>query len=194
MECLFGITGNNFCILAADKVSARSIVVMKTTEDKTRDLNPNLVMCYSGEPGDTVQFAEYITCNIKFYGIKNQVELSAKAAASFTRRELANSLRSRKPYNVNMLIGGCSETEGPALYWIDYLAAMSKMPFAAHGYGAYFCLSLMDRFYRPDLSLEEAKEILRKCFAEMKKRFIVNFPEFTIKLITSEGIQEIQLE
>ena len=95
MECLFGITGNGFTLLAADTVSARSIVVMKGTEDKSRELNPHTVLLYSGEPGDTVSFAEYIQRNIKLYGIRNGIELSPKATATFTRRELADSLRSR---------------------------------------------------------------------------------------------------
>lgn len=95
MECLFGITGNGFTLLSADTVSARSIVVMKGTEDKSRQLNSHTVLLYSGEPGDTVNFAEYIQRNIKLYGIRNGIELSPKATATFTRRELADSLRSR---------------------------------------------------------------------------------------------------
>lgn len=100
MECLFGITGAGFTLLAADTISARSIVVMKGTEDKSRQLNAHTVMLYTGEPGDTVNFAEYIQRNIKLYGIRNGIELSPKATATFTRRELADSLRSRVIYQI----------------------------------------------------------------------------------------------
>lgn len=95
MECLFGITGKDFTLLAADTTAARSIVVMKGTEDKTRTLNDHTVMVFSGEPGDTVNFAEFIQRNIKLYRIRNGIDLSPKATATFTRRELAESLRSR---------------------------------------------------------------------------------------------------
>ena len=44
------------------------------------------------------------------------------------------------------LVGGYdTSTHNPHLYWIDYLGTMSEVPFAAHGYGAYFALSLLDR-------------------------------------------------
>ena len=33
----------------------------------------------------------------------------------------------------------------PKLFWIDYLGTMVEVPFAAHGYGSYFALSLLDR-------------------------------------------------
>ena len=95
MECLFGITGKDFTLVAADTTSARSIVVMKGTEDKSRRLNDHTVMLFTGEPGDTVNFAEYIQRNIKLYKIRNDIDLSPRATANFTRRELAESLRSR---------------------------------------------------------------------------------------------------
>lgn len=52
-------------------------------------------MAVSGESGDTVQFAEYIAKNIQLYKMRNGYELSPKEAASFTRRNLADALRSR---------------------------------------------------------------------------------------------------
>lgn len=92
-----------------------------------------------------------------------------------------------------MLIGGWSEQHGPELYWIDYLAALNKIPFAAHGYAAFFCMSLMDRFYHKNMSLDEAKELMLKCFAELKTRFIVNFPKFVVKVIDKDGVRTIDL-
>lgn len=95
MESLIGIVGADFVLLAADRVSARSIVVMKGEEEKFRALSPHVSMAYCGEPGDTVNFAEYIQRNVQFYMIKNDLELGPEAAAHFTRRTLADSLRSK---------------------------------------------------------------------------------------------------
>lgn len=68
---------------------------MKHGEDKSRELNKNTLMLYTGEAGDTVQFAEYIQRNIQLYGIRNGVPLSVHATANYTRGQLATSLRSR---------------------------------------------------------------------------------------------------
>ena len=151
--------------MAADTTAARSIVKMKIDEDKIKTLSSHLLMAYSGEPGkfnlittgfllkqtdqnigDTVQFAEYVERNIRLYQIRNLYPLRPSAAASWIRRALAASLRSRKPYAVNLLLGGYdTASHDPHLYWIDYLGTMTEIPFAAHGYGAYFALSLLDR-------------------------------------------------
>lgn len=82
-----------------------------------------------------VQFAEYIQANAQLYSMRNEADLSPSALAHFVRGELASSLRSRKPYHVNLLLGGVDPiTHKPSLYWLDYLAALAPVPYAAHGY------------------------------------------------------------
>jgi len=94
---------------------------------------------------------------------------------------------------VNVLIAGYDDQTGPELHWIDYLGAMNKVPFGAHGYGAAFTLGTLDRNYQKNLTLEEAKGLLRKCFFELKTRFLINLPNWTIKVVDKTGIHEIQL-
>lgn len=85
-----------------------------------------------------VQFAEYIQRNAQLYSMRNETDLSPSGLAHFVRGELASSLRSRKPYNVNLLMGGVDPITGkPALYWLDYLASLVQVPYAAHGYAQY---------------------------------------------------------
>ena len=82
-----------------------------------------------------MQFAEFIGANIALYSMRNETELGPSAVANFVRGELAKSLRSKKPYNVNLLLGGVDPiTKEPSLYWLDYLASAAKVPYAAHGY------------------------------------------------------------
>ena len=52
-------------------------------------------MAISGEQGDTIQFAEYIAKNVQLYKMRNNYELSPKEASHFTRRILADNLRTR---------------------------------------------------------------------------------------------------
>jgi hypothetical protein len=70
--------------------------------------------------------------------MRNNMELSPAATANFVRGELASALRSRKPYTVNLLLGGYDTiADKPTLYWIDYLASQAPLPYAAHGYAQY---------------------------------------------------------
>jgi len=56
METSFAITGKGYVIVAADTTSARSIVKMKTDDDKIKTLSQHLLMAYSGEPGQSSLF------------------------------------------------------------------------------------------------------------------------------------------
>ncbi|GAA5999866.1 hypothetical protein JCM10207_005947 [Rhodosporidiobolus poonsookiae] len=199
MEVSFGITGKDYVLLASDMNAARSIVKMKGTEDKQKVVGKHLVMAYSGEPGDTVQFAEYVERNLRLYQIRNHIPLRPPAAASWVRNQLAQSLRSRKPYSVNLLLGGFDPTsstprEAPSLYWIDYLGTLGTVPYAAHGYGAYFALSTMDRWHNPEGDLEEGLSLLRKCINELETRFIVNLGGWTIRVADANGVRRINLD
>ena len=61
-------------------------------------------------------------------------------------------LRTQTPYHVNLLLAGYDDSDGPGLYYMDYLSSLAKAPFAAHGYGAFLTLSILDRHYKPGQS------------------------------------------
>ncbi|XP_003727222.1 proteasome subunit beta type-2-like [Strongylocentrotus purpuratus] len=191
MEFLLGIQGPDYVLLASDMNAGRSVFVFKHDQEKMFPLSSKLLMLCAGESGDTVQFAEYIQKNIQLYKIRNGYELSPKAAANFTRKNLADFLRSKTPYQVNLLLAGHDETDGPCLFYMDYLGSLQQVPFAAHGYGSYFTLSILDRHYRRDMTRDQAVEVLKKCLLEVQKRFIVNLPTFQIRIVDKDGIHEL---
>merc|ERR1719327_1339513 len=147
MECLIGMQFVDFVMVAADQTNARSIMVMKSAQ------------------------------NIALYKMRNGYELSPSAAANFTRRNLADYLRSRTPYMVNPLIAGFdTETGKPELYFMDYLAAMIQTKYACHGYGGFFSTSIMDRHHRTDMTKQQAYALMVECVKEVQKRLVLNLP------------------
>ncbi|KAJ3926241.1 MAG: 20S proteasome subunit [Lentinula lateritia] len=162
METSFAITGKGYVIVASDTTAAQSIVKMKTDDDKIKAVSPHLLMSYSGEPGDTIQFAEY------------------------AERNLPQSLCSRKPYSVNLMLGGFDvTTDSPHLYWIDYLGTMTEVPFGGHGYGSYFALTLA--------TLEEGLATWNRCIDEVTKRLVVSPGKYKIKVVDKDGTREVKL-
>ncbi|XP_076463226.1 proteasome subunit beta type-2-like [Babylonia areolata] len=190
MECLIGIQGKDFVILASDTVAARSIIKMKNDQDKMLQLSDNLLMAVAGEPGDTVQFSEYIAKNVQLYKMRNGYEMSAKGTAHFTRRNVAEALRTPRPKFVNILMAGVDDSE-PSLFFMDYLGALMEVPFAVHGYGGMFTLSLLDRFYKKDMTKEEAMGLLQQCISEIQKRFMVDTPQFKARVVSKTGVEDL---
>ncbi|KAF1735160.1 putative proteasome subunit beta type-4 [Beauveria bassiana] len=194
-EVLLGITGKDFTLIAASKAAMRGATILKASDDKTRELNKNTLLAFSGEAGDTVQFAEYIQRNAQLYSMRNETDLSPSGLAHFVRGELASSLRSRKPYNVNLLMGGVDPITGkPSLYWMDYLAAMAEVPYAAHGYAQYYCLSILDKHHHPDITLGQGIKLLTLCTDELKRRLPIDFKGMVVKAVKADGIVDIEFD
>jgi len=187
---LIGITGSDYVLLAADTSVTRSIVLMKENEDKIMALDAHKLLASSGPAGDREHFTEYIQRNIELYELRQGHSLSTHAAAHFTRGELAEALRSN-PYQVNLLLGGYDENEGPSLYFIDYLASIQKLDFACQGYAGYFVLSILDRHYKKGMTLEEGLILMKMCIEQLNTRFVLNTVSYAIKIVDKSGTRII---
>merc|ERR1719231_37513 len=115
-------------------------------------------MACTGANADRVSFSEYVQKNIALKALQTDLDMSTHAAAYYVRSELARSLRSRSPFQTNVLLAGV-DSAGPALYYLDYLGSLQKVNFAAHGYCSYFALAIMDRYWKEGMTLQEGKEV-----------------------------------
>lgn len=98
----------------------------------------------------------------------------------------------QSPYHCNLLIAGYDEGKGPSIYWLDYLATLHRVNTGGTGYGSYFALSLLDRLWRPDLSLDEAVGVMEKAIAEVRLRLAVAPSKYVIKVVDKDGVREIK--
>ncbi|GJR79789.1 proteasome subunit beta type-2 [Tanacetum coccineum] len=138
---------------------------------------------------EIAQFTEYVQKNVSLYQFRNGIPLTTKAAANFMRNELATALR-KNPYQVNIILAGYEKETGPSLYFIDYIATLHKVDKAAFGYGSYFALSMMDRHYHPDMTVEEAIKLADQCIDEIRSRLVVAPQNFVIKIVDKDGARE----
>jgi 20S proteasome subunit beta 4 len=92
---------------------------------------------------------------------------------------------------VHLLLGGWDKDAGPSLFYIDYLGSMHQLKMAAHGYASYFALSIMDRYWHEDMSVDEAVGLMHRCIDELKTRFILNLTEFKLKIVDKDGIRDL---
>jgi len=191
MDFLIGFTGKDYAIIAADANAARSIMVYSQQLDKIRELDSHKLLAVGGDAADCIQEPEYIQKNMTLYAMRNGVQLTTHAAANYIRGEKSYNLR-RAMSQVDMLLVGYDEGVGPSLYFLDYLASMQKLDYASHGYGGFFCNSLLDTYWRADLTEEQGLELLERCFKEVQTRFMISMPNFTIKVVDKNGVRTVE--
>lgn len=178
--------GRDFVMVCCDTAAVSQILTIKDDEDKILPIDKHRVMALAGEPGDRVNFAQFIIANVRLYALRNSTELSTHAIANFTRMELATALR-KAPYMANLLIAGFDEKTGPALFWLDYLATMHKTNFSGTGCGSYFAMSIFDRYWKPDLTESEAMQVMERAIGEVKKRLVIGPSNYLVKIIDKNG-------
>ncbi|KAH8403016.1 hypothetical protein KR222_003157 [Zaprionus bogoriensis] len=192
METILGIKGADFVMLACDTMQAKSVIFMKDDQSKLHRLSEFSMLAAVGDGGDTLQFTDYIAKNLQLYKINNGYHLSPRAAAHFTRKNLADYIRTNTRYQVSMLLAGYDATEGHDLHFIDSYGAAQSINHAGHGLGSLFCSSIFQRYWRPDLEQSEAYEILKMCVAEIQKRLVINLRNFDVFVVNKNGTQRLE--
>lgn len=191
MISIVGLAGPDWVLLAADKSIGSSIICMDNNFDRLIQVSPKHIIAMEGENGDTLQLSEYLQGNVALYKYRNSTELGTDALAHYIRSVIAGSLRTRDAYQVNMLFGGYDEK--PALYYLDYLGTLQKIPYGAQGYCSYFVLSVFDKHYKENMTIEEGKKLMKMALDQIANRFTVMPREFLVKQIDVNGIQVIKL-
>ncbi|KAI2509449.1 Proteasome subunit [Fragilaria crotonensis] len=189
MDTVLAVQYEGGVVLAADQSNARSIITYQSNLDKIKSLTSHSAMGVAGPNCDLVNFTEYIAKNLALYEFSHDgLKLSTKAQANFCRSELAAALR-KGPYQVNLLLAGYDDKEGPSLYFLDYMASLQKVKYGAHGHASSFCLSTMDRETKPGMTEADALEIIDHCIHEIHVRFLINQPNFMVKIIDKDGVR-----
>ena len=79
------------------------------------------------------------------------------------------------------------------MYFLDYLAAFAKVDFGAQGYAANFVLSVFDRDWKPDMTVDEGITLVKKCIFELHTRFLISQPKFFIKIVDKDGTRTLDI-
>jgi 20S proteasome subunit beta 4 len=58
----------------------------------------------------------------------------------------------------------------------------------------YYCLSLLDKHHHPDIDYEKGLKIMRMCTEELKRRLPIDFKGVFVKVITKDGIKDVEYE
>ena len=161
MDSVVGLVGENFVLIAADQSAAFSIIRLKDDEDKILPIDSNKLLGAAGETSSRSEFCDLVQKNIHLYRVRNNIQLSVHGTASFIRTMIAENLR-KSPLFCDLILGGFDH-EGPSMYLMDYLGSLQKTHIAAHGYTSNFLYGLLDNWWKPNLTIEEGVEIIKKC-------------------------------
>ena len=119
--------------------------------------------------------------------LRRQVE-AATSTVLATGTEVEPSAASKEPIAMSR-----RQHLVPKMFWLDEYGSIQQLQYGAHGYASNFALSILDRGYRPNMSREEATDLIKDCFQQLRTRYIINSPNPPrIKCVSSDGCELVQ--
>lgn len=81
----------------------------------------------------------------------------------------------------------------PCLFWLDEYGTILDVPYGAHGIGSVFMNAILDEGYHGNLTRQQARTLMLKCFAQLRQRYAIQAPQPPcIKCIDQDGVHLLE--
>lgn len=179
---------NEFIIMMADTKLYQSILTDSVEVEKLTSLdNRGLLMCM-GSAGPL--FSRHILTSLPLIGQGSSGPPPVARTAHIigrTIQDIRHNTFQGNPLDLHLMLGTADETQGLKLYRGDPFGFLVEVPCAYIGVNGFVTVSIVDKYYRPDLTLQEAYSLLKQCVQHMKRRSIISYPRFTVKVLDRSG-------
>ncbi|EQB60332.1 proteasome component [Vairimorpha apis BRL 01] len=189
MEAAIGIKCNNFTLIATDTSIKNSYLILTRTENKFKTCGKSLI-CYLGDQGDSFRTINYVTERLKYEEISYDLEVDANVVSNVIQNYVHKLLRTN-PRNNYFII-----SDESSLYSVDMYGTLHESSYVAVGIATYFCYGVLDKEYRSDMSVDEAVNLVKKCFKVLKDRCSLDygneeFMDIDIRVVCENGVVSV---
>mmetsp|Transcript_17772 Transcript_17772/g.29097 ORF Transcript_17772/g.29097 Transcript_17772/m.29097 type:complete len:291 (+) Transcript_17772:68-940(+) len=143
-------------IVSVDSRSTMGAYIASGTVKKVIEINPFLLGTMAGGAADCSFWERNLGMQCRMYELRNKKRITVAAASKL----LANTMSSYRGYGLSMgtMITGWDET-GPQLYYVDDDGTRLHGRYFSVGSGSTYAYGVLDTYYRPDLTVEEAIDL-----------------------------------
>jgi 20S proteasome subunit beta 5 len=143
-------------IVSVDSRSTMGAYIASGTVKKIIEINPFLLGTMAGGAADCSFWERSLGMQCRLFELRNKHRISVASASKL----LANTMNSYRGYGLSMgtMITGWDET-GPQLYYVDNDGTRLHGRYFSVGSGSTYAYGVLDTYYRPDLTVEEAIDL-----------------------------------
>lgn len=180
-----GLICKDAVVLGTDRRATISYFVASKTAEKLHKIQDHLFMTIAGSVADAQFLVDILKAETYIYQLKREKKISVRAAGKM----LSNLLYQNKmfPYQVGLILGGVTSSEGPILLNIGAYGSILPDKFIAVGSGQNFSYGVLEAKYKDDLSIDEGKEIIKKAVTSSIIRDMASGNGIDIVIIKENG-------
>nr|WCZ58568.1 20S proteasome subunit beta type-6 [Andalucia godoyi] len=177
-------------ILGADSRTSTGSYVANRASNKLTEVAPNIYCCRSGSAADTQAVSDTVRMHLGTLQMELGTQIDvATAAKLFSLICYSN----KDKLMAGIIVAGCSDAEGPAVYNIPLGGSMHKLPYAVGGSGSTYVMGFCDANYRQGMQKDECIEFVRRALSHAMERDGSSGGIMRTVVITKDGVQREML-
>jgi len=179
---------NEGIIVSVDSRSTMGAFVASGTVQKVIEINPFLLGTMAGGAADCSFWERNLGMQCRMYELRNRKRITVAAASKL----LANTMNSYRGYGLSMgtMVTGWDET-GPQLYYVDDQGTRLKGNLFSVGSGSTYAYGVLDAYYKPTLTVDEAIDLGRRAIYHATHRDAYSGGINNLYHVTKEGWKKV---
>lgn len=183
-----GLVCKDGVVLGADTRATSSEVVADKMCAKIHYIAPNIYCCGAGTAADTQKTTDLLSSNLTIFSMNSQRNPRMVMAVNILQDML---FRYHGQIGASLILGGVDIT-GNHLYTVGPYGSMDKVPYLAMGSGDLAALGILEDRFRPDMGLEEGKELVRDAIHAGIMSDLGSGNNIDVCVITRQGVDYIR--
>eukprot|EP00894_Picocystis_sp_ML_P001891 jgi/Pico_ML_1/52408/g3115.t2 len=193
--------GEDYCVVAASTRMSTGFSILTRNRSMVREMSPSCLIASAGFSGDADTLHKTLHARQVTYRHDHGKPMSCQAMSQL----LSNTLYFRRffPYYTFNLCAGLDNQGKGCVYTYDAVGSFERTPFSCQGSGKDLVQPVLDNQLRAvspllvpprgapvtPLSLTEAIDLVKDCFASAGERDIFTGDRVEICIVTAEGIR-----
>ncbi len=192
---VLGIVCKDGIVMAADRQVTAGTIVMNKNTPKVVQVNDYLVVSWTGGAADAQRLGKLLAAELKLKELKSRSRPTTKQAANLTGSISYSNIRqpSMIPNIVGTLVAGFNEDGSTELYTIEPAGGTYPVKDydANFGSGMPYVLGLLERQYKPNMTIEQGIELAKEALKSSTQRDVGSGYGIDIFTIKKEGIKKV---
>ncbi|MFW9907315.1 MAG: proteasome subunit beta [Candidatus Thorarchaeota archaeon] len=182
-----GIKCTDGTVVATDSLISWGTMVLTEKGVKAFKLTDTIVLASAGLTSDYQMLVNRLQAQIKLYELDHKKPISVRALSKM----VANTLYSRRfnPLYVQTIIIGMDK-DGPALFTLDMGGSLISDEYTATGTGVRTAYGVLEKDFRPNLTVKEAEEIAIQAVRAGIARDVQSGGAIHVMSVTKAGVSE----
>ena len=175
-------------LIGADTLLSYGSMARFYDYNRLRKVSPHCIMSFTGDEADFIEcFQEVnkLSRDARCYGT---AQPTAKDIHNYISTRSYEARSDMKPVLDTFIVVGYTEKEGNLIGYTDYQGTSFMSDFVATGIAKHYSMPILRRRWNPELTKQEAQDILEECLREMWYNDTTASKNVTIGEVNKDGV------